>query len=71
MEAEVRDELKPCPFCGGEADMNFIVPIGGNFNTYMVGCLDVECRGTSFGMQLGYRTVERAIEAWNRRPSHE
>lgn len=50
-------ELKKCPFCGGEAEINLFL---GN---YCVTC--TECMGSIFpakGM-----TKEEAIKAWNRR----
>ena len=49
------NELKPCPFCGGEADWHI------NEDAYDVLC--IECwSGTSV-----YTTKQEAIEAWNRR----
>jgi len=51
------NELKPCPFCGGEAEVKFFL---GN---YFVACKG--CPGSTFpykGM-----TEEEAVEAWNRR----
>lgn len=58
------EELKPCPFCGGQANMwkwNGGVRIdcsrwrASNENTHFVG--------------IGARTEEEAIKAWNRRAS--
>ena len=54
MSAE-KPELRPCPFCGGEA---FVSYINGEF---AVECVDCEC-GTRYGKQ------DEAISAWNRRP---
>lgn len=51
------DYLLPCPFCGGEAEVNLML---GN---YCVTC--TECMGSVFparGM-----TKEEAIQAWNTR----
>ena len=48
------EELKKCPFCGGEAILE---------GTYM---FDVIC--TKCGVRTSwYKTKEEAIEAWNRR----
>jgi Lar family restriction alleviation protein len=46
------EELKPCPFCGGKAQVN---------QTYIVSCQ--ACR--TFGDD--YLTEAAAIIAWNRR----
>ena len=50
-------ELKPCPFCGGEAVINILL---GN---YCVTC--TECNGSIF--PAAGMTEEEAIEAWNTR----
>lgn len=52
------NKLKPCPFCGGEAELD-------NCGKYQVWCN--HC-GT---IQMGqfFNTPEEAIEAWNRRPT--
>ena len=56
-------ELKPCPFCGGEAELNHSIT-----GTYFdVVCKDPYCRG--FTRVCNYSTEEKAIEAWNRRVS--
>lgn len=63
-------ELKPCPFCGGEA---------GSVKVVGLGVAYVECKvcGAMVGRtrkiistrcgNLHYTTREEAIEAWNRR----
>ena len=55
-------ELKPCPFCGGVADL-----INTNSDNWVV------CKNRSgCGCALGrYRTVEQAVAAWNERPGEE
>lgn len=60
----VNEELKPCPFCGGEAvRMNFLdnPPFPNTIGTRYFGCR--KCCVVSFtGM-----TEEEATEAWNTR----
>ena len=56
-------KLKPCPFCGGEAQE----ARGSIINNYIfcVDCgTDKRVEGTSTGF---YLTPELAVEAWNRR----
>ena len=58
---ENKIELKPCPFCGGEA---MVIDTGDYFPviTYRVICK------ASCIMQGGlYKTKQEAIEAWNTR----
>ena len=52
-------DLKPCPFCGGEASIYEEIPGG-----YIVQCHD--CCG-----QIGIMTIEHAIAAWNARADTE
>lgn len=57
MSDKTSDSLKPCPFCGGKAEVNLML---GN---YCVTC--TECMGSVFparGMTKG-----EAIQAWNNR----
>lgn len=56
-----KPEIKPCPFCGGEAEFypNYIE---GEEN--WVECCNAKCQATN-----GYvrRTPEEALSAWNTR----
>ena len=47
-------ELKPCPFCGGKAEMK-------SYTRFWVACDDCLSETST------YSTKEEAIEAWNRR----
>ena len=53
-------ELKPCPFCGGEAIVNQF----GEFTAFRVSCKNAHWCGVT---QYWFDTEEEAIEAWNRR----
>ena len=48
-------ELLPCPFCGGEAELN------PHFYDFLIACSSCGI-GTHF-----YHTKREAIEAWNTR----
>ena len=70
------NELKSCPFCGGEAyvhehysfqgrapkDYPHNKPIG-----YAVGCTTFDCRGKRENTGFMYKTEAEAVEAWNTR----
>ena len=56
MMNSMTDELKPCPFCGGEARIFY-----PDCTFARVGCR--QCRTVS----NGYATQQEAIDAWNRR----
>lgn len=53
------DKLKPCPFCGGEAEMIFWEAMKD---------ARVRCKACDVSTH-DYRTPEEAIEAWNKRTS--
>jgi len=60
-------KLKPCPFCGGEAEL---VCTTDNHHAPYVRCkygayLKPQCRANMYPWH--YKTAEEAIEAWNRR----
>ena len=50
------EELKPCPFCGGEAEI-----VGDDYMEWIAEC--VECCASS----MTYATEAEAVEAWNTR----
>ena len=59
-------KLKPCPFCGGEAELVQHQVVGYPDDFY-VECVTNECIMSLGG--LCYETEKEAIEAWNRRVS--
>ena len=60
------NELKPCPFCGGEAHIAELSN-GSQFITfYTVNCNQIaHCFGSDSNSWYGDK--DQAIEAWNRR----
>ena len=60
------NELKPCPFCGGEAEV--ITHMQCMAKAYCVVCKDKECRGRAV---KPLRDRDKAIAAWNRRANDE
>lgn len=57
--------LKPCPFCGGEAELT-----SGTFDrkdiSYVL-CKRCASQGEFFFVSSRYASAIRAVEAWNRR----
>ena len=53
-------ELKPCPFCGGKAE---VVPysVYGKVKSYFVQCLKCGCQSRD------YTSKQNAEKSWNRR----
>ena len=61
-------ELKPCPFCGGEANIAY--------NAKRKDAYGRDIEGTAIccencGATIFYRSNRLAIEAWNRRVSDD
>lgn len=64
-------ELKPCPFCGGEAQTNEVVGMSNEnppFGWGWVGCQ--KCR-VFMQYNHGERGKRQAVEAWNRRADQQ
>lgn len=57
------NELKPCPFCGGEAKVK---AYSNGYNIWFRVMCD-DCGVAQDGIRNGYYGEEQAIEAWNRR----
>lgn len=57
-------ELKPCPFCGGEADIS---RWGGFLSQYYYIVQCKECVGMVMTKPSVNASEAEAIEAWNRR----
>lgn len=58
MTHTIETELKPCPFCGGPADLR-----GQQAPEFWVGCSAIGCKATT----EGFGDKARAITAWNTR----
>lgn len=71
------EELKPCPFCGGEAELGEFLGVVPEIDEngayidaeteYYAWCYCTECGITT----IDYDTDAEAIEAWNRRATDE
>lgn len=64
MNFEIKVDLKPCPFCSGEAEM-VVWPYSKTKNQYMPRCKDHSCCGRS---DKRWTDLHTAVYAWNRRP---
>lgn len=56
--------LKPCPFCGGKAEVIFLPEY--KYKPYATTCVTGGCMAAIFPL----RTPEEAEEKWNRRAEH-
>lgn len=68
----MNEELKPCPFCGGKAEINY-ERFPGEDKGFWAQIICNNCHGRSGGTWAGsYNAAERAeIKAWNRRANDE
>lgn len=64
------NKLKPCPFCGGKAELFNEFSRRGE-EVFFVQCKNLwkGCKALAF--TLDYFTAQEAIEAWNRRAGEE
>lgn len=60
------NELKPCPFCGGEAELEEHRDDYEDTACYNVGCNNPRCEVMAY---TSGETPEGTIAAWNRRAS--
>lgn len=77
----MRIKLKPCPFCGSEAEINrFSVSYSLPPSKYKGEAIRVRCKNCwamspykSSKMHGNFKAWEedKAVEAWNRRADHE
>ena len=61
------NELKPCPFCGGKAEIYQYDPFDG----YQGDCSMNIVHCTRCGAAFERRRKEQAMDAWNRRANDE
>ena len=65
----MKNKLKPCPFCGGEAGVFEIKGIDNDLISYIVGCLESSCKiRPSVQRELDKQGV---IDLWNRRSNND
>lgn len=64
------EQLKPCPFCGGESDADTLQGHRGD-QRHFVSCRDENCVGFVADPYLTFATQREAIAAWNRRADDE
>lgn len=64
-------ELKPCPFCGGEAEMIKHSFWNERKHSYSDRTYSIKCCGCSVETYPFYDTKEKATESWNRRANNE
>lgn len=60
----MKEELKPCPFCGGEA---VLVDSGTDI---LIRCYCISCRNCRCNSDW-LKTRKEAIGAWNRRANND
>ena len=58
----MKEKLKPCPFCGGEAEYY------GECDMVWIRCSNYDCRAERIGK---FDEPEEAAEYWNTRPEGE
>lgn len=68
----MRGELKPCPFCGGRAELLVKeFAISGCKAKAFVRCTECGAESDCYSENISYCANDRATEAWNRRVNDE
>ena len=70
------NELKPCPFCGGEAEFKTELVGPGFFEStskayIYVRCKECHAETKAYKESPYYSALEKAIEAWDRRTAND
>lgn len=60
-------ELKPCPFCGGEANLVPHKFFSQRTQKWEIDCYGVECKNCRTSSYQFWGCEKHAITAWNRR----
>lgn len=61
----MREELKPCPFCG-DTYIQIYATNSHSRGHFAIGCNTVDCIGLHCESKL-FKTKDEAIKSWNRR----
>ena len=66
-------ELKPCPFCGGKAEIieHDNMPVLAWFGYFPDHYYSVRCSNEHGVALSGFRSIEEAVKYWNRRITDE
>lgn len=66
------EDLKPCPFCGGEAELSYgSVSLDYNMRPVRIVCKKCGAATKLIGVSNKYCASDKAVEAWNRRDDDE
>lgn len=63
------EELKPCPFCGGEDVRIFSMPKRENCEEQI--CYTIICNDCNSGSGMYIDSKNAAVKAWNRRAKND
>ena len=64
-------DLKPCPFCGGKAEIQHTEKRSEYGECAFIVCTHCGANGQMVTKAWAYSADEKAIEAWNRRAGYE